>query len=100
MSLMKSLTGEHRHAPGINREDFLQNRINTATAQCKKLLRLNPQDVDGWDYMGEIYASLDKAAEAASCYQRVLKIAPYRPENRLSLATQLIKLNQLDEAKT
>ena len=99
MNLMKSLTGEQRHAPGINREDFLQNRINTATAQCKKLLRLNPQDVDGWDYMGEIYASLDKATEAASCYQRVLKIAPYRPENRLSLATQLIKLNQLDEAK-
>jgi predicted Zn-dependent protease len=100
MNLMKSLTGEGRHAPGINREDFLKGKINTATVQCKKLLKLNPQDVDGWDYMGEIYASLNKANEAASCYQRVLKIAPYRSKNRLSLAIQLIKLNQLDEAKT
>jgi tetratricopeptide (TPR) repeat protein len=99
MNLMKSLTSDRRHAPGVNREDFLQGRINTATAQCKKLLKLNPQDVDGWDYMGEIYASLNKTNEAASCYQRVLKIAPYRSENRLSLAIQLIKLNQLDEAK-
>jgi len=100
MNLMKSLTDEGRHAPGINREDFLKGRINTATAQCKKLLTLNPQDVDGWDYMGEIYASLNNTNEAASCYQRVLKIAPYRSKNRLSLAIQLIKLNQLDEAKT
>ena len=99
MNLMKILTGGRRHAPGINREDFLQGRINTATAQCKKLLKLNPKDMDGWDYMGEIYASLNMANEAASCYQKVLKIAPYRSKNRLSLAAQLIKLNQLDEAK-
>jgi tetratricopeptide (TPR) repeat protein len=99
MNLMKSLTGEQRHAPGINRDDFLQGRINIAFAQCKKLLKLNPKDADGWDYMGEIYASLGKANEAASCYQNVLKIAPYLPENRLWLAIQYIKLNKLDEAK-
>ncbi len=99
MKLMESLTSGRRHAPGVNREDFLQGRINTATTQCKKLLKLNPQDVDGWDYMGEIYASVGRVEEAAACYQRVLKIAPYRSENRLSLAIQLIKISQLDEAK-
>ena len=99
MRLMKSLTGEQRHAPGISREDFLQGRISKAKTQCKKLLKLNPKDADGWDYMGEIYASLDKADEAASCYQEVLRIAPYRPDNRIWLAIQRIKLKQLDEAK-
>lgn len=99
MNLMKSLTCERRHAPGVNREDLLNGRINTATAQCKKLLQLNPEDADGWDYMGEVYASLNKASESASCYKKVLMIAPYRSETRLWLAIQLIKLNQLDEAK-
>ena len=101
MKIMESLTGQQRqrHAPGVNFDDLEQGRVRTALSQCKKLLRLNPQDADGWDYLGAIYASLDKAGEAASCYQKVLTLAPYRPDNRIWLAIQRIKLNQLDEAK-
>ena len=99
MKIMESLTSDQRHAPGINREDFVNGRVNTAMAQCKKLLQLNPQDADGWDYMGESYSLLKQADEAASCYQKVLKLTPYRPKTRLWLALQRIQQNRLDEAK-
>jgi tetratricopeptide (TPR) repeat protein len=99
MKVMESLTSDQRHAPGVNREDFENGRINTAMSQCKKLLRLNPQDADGWDYMGESYASLKKTDEAASCYQKVLELASYRPKTRLWLALQRIQQNRLNEAK-
>ena len=99
MQLMELMTSNQRHAPGINREDFENGRIKTALSQCKKLLRLNPQDVDGWDYMGESYALLKKTDEAASCYQKVLELTPHRPKARLWLALQRIQQNRLDEAK-
>ena len=99
MKIMESLTSDQRHAPGINREDFNNGRINTAMSQCKKLLQLNPGDIDGWDYMGESYASLKKVDEAASCYQKVLELTSHRPKTRLWLALQRIQQNRLDEAK-
>jgi tetratricopeptide (TPR) repeat protein len=96
---MELMTREKRHAPGINREDFDNGRVKTAISQCKKLLRLNPQDEDGWDYMGESYASLNQTDEAANCYEKVLRLNPYRPKTRLSLALQRIQQNRLGEAK-
>jgi len=99
MQLMKLMTSEKRHAPGINREDFDNGRVKTAISQCKKLLRLNPQDADGWDYMGESYALLHQTDEAANCYEKVLKLTPYRPKARLWLALQRIQQNCLNEAK-
>ncbi len=101
MEAMESLTEKQRqrHAPGVNFDDFKRGRVKTALSQCKKLLGLNPKDVDGWNYLGAIYASLKKPDKAASCYQEVLKIAPYRPDNRIWLAIQRIKLKQLSEAK-
>jgi len=99
MKIMESLTSRQRHAPGVNREDFENGRVNTAMSQCKKLLALNSQDADGWDYMGESYALLKQSDEAASCYQKVLKLTPYRPKCRLWLALQRIQQNRLDEAK-
>ena len=99
MQLMELMTSEKRHAPGINREDFDNGRVKTAISQCKKLLRLNPQDADGWDYMGESYALLHQTDEAANCYEKVLRLTPYRPKARLWLGLQRIKQNRLNEAK-
>ncbi len=98
---MESLTNKQkqRHAPGVNFDDLKRGRAKTALSQCKKLLSLNPKDADGWDYLGAIYASLNKRDEAAFCYQEVLKIAPYRQDSRIWLAIQRIKLKQLNEAK-
>ena len=99
MKVMEFLTEKKRHAPGINREDFDNGRVNTAMSQCRKLLRLNPQDTDGWDYMGESYSLLNKTNDAACCYQKTLELAPHRPKTRLWLALQRIQQNRLDEAK-
>ena len=99
MKIMKLLTEKKRHAPDINREDFDKGRINTAMSQCKKLLRLNPQDIGGLAYMGESYALLNKTNNAASCYEKILELAPYLPKNRLWLALQRIQQKRLDEAK-
>ena len=99
MKVMELLTEKKRHAPGINREDFDKGRVNTAISQCRKLVRLNPQDTDGWDYMGESYALLNKTNDAACCYQKTLELAPHRPKTRLWLALQRIQQNRLDEAK-
>jgi predicted Zn-dependent protease len=68
-------------------------------SQCRKLLRLNPQDTDGWDYMGESYSLLNKTNDAACCYQKILELTPHRPKTRLWLALQRIQQNRLDEAK-
>ena len=99
MKIMELLTEKKRHAPDINREDFDKGRINTAMSQCKKLLRLNPQDIGGWAYMGESCALLNKTNKAASCYEKILELAPYLPKNRLWLALQRIQQKRLDEAK-
>jgi len=99
MQLMELMTSENRHAPGINREDFNNGRVKTVISQCKKLLRLNPQDTEGWDYMGESYALLNQTDEAANCYEKVLRLTPYRPKVRLWLALQRIQQNRLNEAK-
>ena len=99
MKIMELLTEKKRHAPDINREDFDKGRINTAMSQCKKLLRLNPQDIGGLAYMGESYALLNKTNNAASCYEKILELAPYLPKNRLWLALQRIQQKRLDEAK-
>ena len=99
MKIMELLTEKKRHAPDINREDFDKGRINTAMSQCKKLLQLNPQDIGGLAYMGESYALLNKTNNAASCYEKILELAPYLPKNRLWLALQRIQQKRLDEAK-
>ena len=99
MKIMELLTEKKRHAPDINREDFEKGRINTAMSQCRKLLRLNPQDIGGWAFMGESYALLKKTDDAACCYEKTLELAPYLPKNRLWLALQRIQQNRLNEAK-
>jgi cytochrome c-type biogenesis protein CcmH/NrfG len=68
-------------------------------SQCRKLLRLNPQDIGGWSFMGESYALLKKTDDAACCYEKTLELAPYLPKNRLWLALQRIQQNRLNEAK-
>ncbi|KMP12243.1 hypothetical protein UZ36_01400 [Candidatus Nitromaritima sp. SCGC AAA799-C22] len=98
MRIMEELTGDERHAPGVSREGFGVNPIHTNISECRKLVRMNPMEVDGWAYLGDMAASLGRVDEAAECYEKVLALDPLRPETRIGLADQRIRQNRYDEA--
>ncbi|MEE9259320.1 MAG: tetratricopeptide repeat protein [Nitrospinaceae bacterium] len=99
MRVMETLTADLRHAPGISRDDFECGRVDTALRECRKLLHMNPRDADGWSYLADMLASLAQVDEAASCYEKVLDLEPFRQGPRLGLGHQRIKQNRLHEAK-
>ena len=100
MRQLESLTQMDWHAPGFDRSDAERGKPALALRECKKLVKLNKQDVEGYDYMGDIYISMERPEQAEKAFENVLKYAPHWPNTRLKLCNQKIKLNKLDEALT
>ena len=97
---LQSLTQSNWHAPGFDRSDAERGKPALALRECKKLVKLNKQDVEGYDYMGDIFNSTGLTEQAENAFQNVLKYAPNWPNTRLKLCNQKIKLNKLDEAQS
>ena len=100
MRQLESLTKADWHAPGLNRSDEERGELITALKECKKLVKLNKQDTEAYDYMGNIYNALELTEKAENAFENVLKNAPNWPKTRLKLHTLKVKLNKLDEAQT
>ncbi len=100
MSHMESLTEADWHAPGFDRSDAEMGMEATALRECKKLVKLNKQDAEVYDYMGELYSSLGLTEQAEKAFANVLKYAPGWPNTRIKLCNQKIKLEKFDEALT
>ena len=100
MSHLESLTHSKWHAPGLDRSDLKRNKLALALKECKKLLRLNPLDIEAYDYMGDIYAAMEFTQQAEQSFEHVLKEVPHWPNTRVKLCQQKINLNKLDEAAT
>lgn len=100
MRQLESLTKGDWHAPGLDRSDQERGKLATALRECRKLLKLNKQDVEAYDYLGEIYISMGLTEQAEQAFENVLKYAPHWQLNRLKLCQQKIKLDKLDEASS
>jgi GT2 family glycosyltransferase/tetratricopeptide (TPR) repeat protein len=98
MSHLKPLTEGEWHAPGLDRSDAERGKLIIAFRECKKLIKLNQLDVEGHDYMGDIFTSMEFTERAEEEFEHVLKFAPGWPNTRIKLCHQKIKLNKLDEA--
>ncbi|MEE2986690.1 MAG: hypothetical protein VX667_02755 [Nitrospinota bacterium] len=100
MRVMDALTGEQLHSPGINPADLVHENVEKARRECLKLLRMNPEDMQGRVFLGEIYAQLGRINEAVAQLEYVLSRKPGWSFVRLSLATQLVKQGRLQEAES
>jgi tetratricopeptide (TPR) repeat protein len=100
MQFMKQLTESDWHAPGIDRSDLQQGRMEIALKECRKLLYLNPHDINGLIFLGELYDLKGLPEQSAPCFEKVLHEAPYIPEVRVILAKQCIELNRFAEAES
>ena len=99
MRHMQTLTQANWHAPAIDRADFERDRARTALRECKKLIRLNPGDSQGFIYMGELYAHLEQTEPSIEAFENALREEPQHTLVRLMLARQKIKQGRLDEAE-
>jgi tetratricopeptide (TPR) repeat protein len=100
MALMEKLTDSDWHAPGIMRDDLLAGRPSQALKECRKLLRLNPEDFHGQNFLGEIYDHMDQHEQSANAFQSAIHLLPDISYTRLNLAKQKILLGSFEEAKT
>jgi len=100
MRHMDSLTQGVWHAPGFDRADADQGKLVTALRECRKLIKINPNDVEGYIYMGEVYAFLGLPEKSETAFETALKQASNWPDLRIKLAHQKLQLEKLDEALT
>ncbi|PIQ99784.1 MAG: hypothetical protein COV66_09235 [Nitrospinae bacterium CG11_big_fil_rev_8_21_14_0_20_45_15] len=96
---MELLTQAGPHIPGIDRFDFKPERMVVAYKECRKLMRLNPEDIDGLIYFGELSHHFKKFSDAVSAFTKVMKREPKRWYLRILLSASLIELDRFDEAE-
>jgi len=99
MQFMETLTAADWHAPDIDRSDFRQGRANTAFRECRKLIRMNPDDSSGLVYLGELHDHYGQTENAIEAFTTAIRREPGRFHVRLMLAKQKIRLGQLEEAQ-
>lgn len=99
MQCMETLTTADWHAPDIDRADFQRGRANTAMKECRKLIRMNPDDTSGLIFLGELYEHYGQNEKAIETFAAAILKEPRRSHVRLMLAKQKIKLGQIEDAK-
>jgi len=98
MRWMERLTQAGPHIPGIDRYDFSAERTRAAYKECKKLIALNPEDIDGLIYYGELSHQLKKFSDSIEAFSKVIEKEPNRWYIRILHASSLIELGRFDEA--
>jgi GT2 family glycosyltransferase len=98
MQQMENMTEGEWHAPALNREDLERGELTTAFKECRRLLRLNPDDKEGNIYSGEIYSALNRPKEAEKAFAKAIELSPKWQDLRIHLAKTKIQLSKFDEA--
>lgn len=99
MRTMETLTKADWHAPAVDRADLQRGAIHTALKECRKLLRMNPGDVPGLIYIGELHDHFGQTENCIQALEAVLLKEPKSSNIRLMLAKQKIRLGQAQEAQ-
>lgn len=82
----------------------ISQAIQTAIAEAKTVVALNPQKAINWQSLGDIYRAIINMAQGAdvwtiSAYQRAIVADPQNPSYRLNLGGIYYSLANYDEAK-
>lgn len=98
MRQLESLTQGEWHAPALNRADMERGELTTAFKECRKLLRLNPNDQEGNVYLGEIYSALKLPQQAEKAFEKAIELSPGWQYLRMHLASIKIQQKKFDQA--
>ena len=71
---------------------FAQERFEKAAEAYLRLAELAPNDVDAWKGRGKALLALDRAADAAGCFERALLLVPDDEELLTLLADALDRM--------
>ncbi len=99
MQLMETLTAADWHAPDIDRANFHRGQASTALKECRKLIRMNPDDTSGLIFLGELHDHYGQTEKASEAFATATLQEPRRSHVRLMLAKQKVKLGQIEDAK-
>jgi len=82
----------------VSKAYVLLNDNQDADKWGLQAVEMDPKDADAWYNLGRVRYTEQKFSDAASCFQRVLQLAPkaVKAENNLGLAYE--GMNQLDDA--
>ena len=98
MRQMDDLTEEEWHAPALSRVDMERGELTTALKECRKLLKLNPNDREGNVYLGEIYSALKLPLMAEKAFEKAIELSPKWQHLRMHLASIKIQQKRFDDA--
>ena len=65
-----------------------------ALARIEAHLAQEPDDARGWEVMAQVYARLDRAADAARAYRNLIRLQGASPELLMALGQSLVFANQ------
>jgi tetratricopeptide (TPR) repeat protein len=68
-------------------------------ALCKRTLSLDDQNTQAYAFLGEVYTSQNRPAQALPYLEKAVAIQPKMTQNRLNLAGCLIEVKQLARAE-
>ena len=72
---------------------YLRHEYESSLADCREVVRLEPDHFGAWHGTGLCLVSLRRYAEAAQAFRRALEIQPFAETNQELLASCLAKLN-------
>jgi len=77
-----------------------QNKLDEAEAVSKRLLNEYPDQIDGFERLGQVYEARGKNQEAADCYQKAANFAKTMPGfDQESVEYYLSKVKKMREEK-
>ncbi len=72
---------------------YLRKQYEASLADCREVVRLEPDHFGAWHGMGLCLLKLRQPIEAARAFRRALELQPFAEANQNLLATCLAKLN-------
>jgi len=81
-------------------EHTSRKEYKEAADAFRKVLAVNPQMVDAWEFLAAALHKLGQDAEALAAYQEALRISNGAPHIAVSAASLYFEMGQLDEAAT
>ncbi len=88
------------HTTGINSLDVQNGRINKAISECKKMLRLNPYDLEGNKFLAELISESGNINESIQIAKEMAVHSTKTPGINALIAKQYLKLGNLSEAES
>jgi len=75
-----------------------QGRHSEAMAMLEIICKGDPQDVEAWLNLGNIYVKRKDLTKGRECFEHVVKLKPKSTEGYINLANVLVRLGLLQEA--